>query len=133
MTDFELPRQTHVREDGMLVELISMGHSDVPFTCVHSYLVVIKPGCFRAMHYHKTKEEWIAHTSGNINIVLEDLKNNKKKDISMDETMDKYSLIHIPPMVAHVIKNVGSSNASIVVFSKSPMIQGDTIPYRMEI
>jgi dTDP-4-dehydrorhamnose 3,5-epimerase-like enzyme len=133
ITDFELPRQTHVRDDGLLVELISMNHSDVPFTCVHSYLVVIKPGCFRAMHYHKTKEEWVAHTSGNINIVLEEIRTNRRKEISMDVTMNNYALIYIPPMVAHVIKNIGSSNASIVVFSKSPEIKGDTIAYKMEI
>lgn len=58
MTEFELPRQIHVRDDGLLVELISMNHTDVPFICFHSYLVVIKSDCFRAMHYQKTKEEW---------------------------------------------------------------------------
>ena len=112
----------------MLVELISMNHTDVPFDCFHSYLVVIRSDCFRAMHYHKTKEERLAHTRRNIKIVLEDLRTNRRKEISLDETMDTYSLIYIPPMVAHAIKNVGSSNASIVVFSKSPEIKGDAIP-----
>lgn len=71
--------------------------------------------------------------SGNIKIVVEDLGTNKRKEIILDETMDTYSLIYIPPMVAHVIKNVGNGNANIVVFSKSPVIKGDTITYKMEM
>jgi oxalate decarboxylase/phosphoglucose isomerase-like protein (cupin superfamily) len=110
-----------------------MNYTDIPFNCFHSYQAVIKSGCFRAMHYHKTKDEWLAHTSGNITILLEDSRINKRKEISFDKNMENYSLIYIPLMVAHTIKNVGIGNAIVVVFSKNPEIKEDTIAYKMEI
>jgi oxalate decarboxylase/phosphoglucose isomerase-like protein (cupin superfamily) len=132
MNEFELSQQIHVHDDGLLVELISMNYTDIPFNCFHSYQVMIKSGCFRVMHYHKTKEELLAYTNGNITILLEDFRIKKSKEISFDENVDNYSLIYIPPM-AHAIKNVGIGNASVVVFSKNTEIKGDTIAYKMEI
>ena len=133
MNEIELSQQIHVLDDGLLVELISINHTNISFNCFHSYQVMIKSGCFRVMHYHKTKEKWLAHTSGNNTILLENRRTKKRKEISFDKNMDNYSLIYIPLMVAHAIKNVGIGNASVVVFSKNSEIMGDTIAYKMEI
>jgi dTDP-4-dehydrorhamnose 3,5-epimerase-like enzyme len=129
----KLSRKKYVRNDGWLTELISSSHGDIPFKDVHSYLVVIKPDSFRAMHYHRTKEEWLALTSGKIKLILEDIQTKEKEFLILDEYSKDYNLIYIPPNIAHVVKNFGDKNASVVIFSKTAEIQGDTISYEMEV
>lgn len=126
-------RKKHIRDDGWLTELISMGHDDVPFECFHSYLVIVKPNRYRAMHFHFEKEEWLALTSGRIKVVIEDIFTKERKEILLDEDSSNYSLIYIPPKMAHVVKNVGEKNASLVVFSKTSEIPEDTEEYEMEV
>jgi dTDP-4-dehydrorhamnose 3,5-epimerase-like enzyme len=129
----KLSRKKYSRDDGWLAELVSSAHDDVPFTDIHSYLVVIKPDSFRAMHYHRTKKEWLALTSGKIKIVLEDIKTKKQESIVLDENSENFSMIYVPPMIGHVVKNIGRKNASLVVFSKTSEIPDDTINYDMEV
>lgn len=129
----ELPREKHSREDGFLCELISSKYNDSPFSCFHSYLVVIRPDKIRAMHYHKQKQEWLALTSGKIKLVLENINTKERSEIKMDIEAEKYKIIHIPSFFAHAIKNIGSSNASIVIFTEKSDNLEDTIDYQMEI
>jgi dTDP-4-dehydrorhamnose 3,5-epimerase-like enzyme len=129
----KLSRTKYSRDDGWLTELISSTHDDVPFTNIHSYLVVIKPDSYRAMHYHKIKEEWLALTSGKIKLVLEDIQTKEKEFFILDENSKDYDLVYIPINTGHVVKNVGDKNASLVVFSKTAEIPGDTIRYDMEV
>ena len=129
----KLSRKKYVRNDGWLTELISSSHGDIPFTDVHSYLVVIKPNRFRAMHYHKVKEEWLALTSGKIKLILEDIQTKKREIFLLDEDSKDYDIVYVPPNIGHVVKNVGDKNASLVVFSKTAEIPVDTISYDMEV
>jgi len=110
----ELYREKHIRDDGWLSELVSMRYGDTPFDCLHSYLVSIKPGRTRAKHYHRRKEEWIAIVSGRVALLLKDVYSGEQDKIT-----------------AHAIKNIGDSDASIVVFS-TPEDMDDTIPYNFE-
>lgn len=129
----ELIRKKYSRDNGWLAELVSSEHEDVPFSGVHSYVVVVKPKKYRAMHYHKIKEEWLAIVAGKLKVVLEDVETKEKKEIILDEDSVEYTLLYIPPMVAHVVKNISRKNASVVVFSKEGEIPGDTIDYKMEV
>lgn len=52
--------------------------------------------------------------------------------IILDTTAEDYKLIYLPPHTAHAIKNVGDSDASVVVFSTMPENPDDTIPYEIE-
>ena len=126
-------RKKYIRDDGWLTELISMEHDDVPFYCFHSYLVVIKPDRWRAMHYHHKKEEWLALTSGRLKIILEDIGTKERQVKILDEDSDNYSILYIPSKVAHVIKNIGGKNASVGVFLTTSQISGDTIENMMEV
>ncbi len=128
-----LSRRKYVRDDGWLTELVSSSHNDILFPNVHSYLVVIKPNRFRAMHYHRIKEEWLALTSGKIKLILEDIQTKEKEFLVLDEDSKDYNLVYIPPNIVHVVKNVGEKNASLVIFSKTAEIPGDTISYDMEV
>ncbi len=129
----ELVREKHSRKDGFLCELISSKYGDSPFNCFHSYLVVIRPGKIRAMHYHKQKHEWLALTSGKIKLVLQDINTKERSEMEMDIEEEKYKIIHISPFFAHAIKNIGPSNASIIVFAEKFYNLDDTIDYQMEI
>jgi dTDP-4-dehydrorhamnose 3,5-epimerase-like enzyme len=129
----KLSRKKYSRDDGWLAELVSSDHDDISFTGVHSYLVVIKPDSLRAMHYHRTKEEWLALTSGKIKIVLEDIETKEQESIVLDENSEDFNMIYVPSMIGHVVKNIGRKNASLVVFSKTAEIPDDTIDYDMEV
>jgi dTDP-4-dehydrorhamnose 3,5-epimerase-like enzyme len=121
-----------MRDDGWLCELISMNYNDHPFLNLHTYLVSITPSCARANHFHKKKEEWIAPAAGNIKISLIDTQIGETEIIIPDPTTNDYSIIYIPPGIAHAIKNIGNSEASIVVFSKTPEDKMDTFPFEVD-
>ena len=129
----KLPRVKHVRDDGWLCELISMNYHDQPFSDLHSYIVSIVPHQTRANHYHKRKEEWIAQAAGEIEIALENILSKETQKIVLDTKTKDYSIIHIPPFIAHSIKNTGNCEASIIVFSKTPEDKTDTIPYEVKV
>lgn len=129
----KLVREKHCRDDGWLAEIFSMNHQDSPFDCFHSYIVNIAPNGIRAMHYHKQKKEWMALASGRIKIILEDLDAENRLEKILDENSEKYSILFVPPMIAHLVKNIGKRNASLIVFSQTAEISGDTIQYKMEV
>ena len=129
----ELKREKYCREDGWLSEIFSVSHKDSPFDCFHSYIVTIAQNCHRAMHYHQMKEEWLALASGRIKIILEDINTKERQVKILEENSKDYSIIYIPPKIAHVVKNIWMKDASIIVFSKTAEIPGDTIFYEMEV
>jgi dTDP-4-dehydrorhamnose 3,5-epimerase-like enzyme len=128
----EIHRDKHEREDGWLSELISMKYDDQPFSCLHSYLVSIRRDMSRANHYHIEKEEWIAITSGKIDLLLEDIRTKERAKIHLDTQSKDYKLIYVPPLIAHSLVNVADGESSAVVFSKAPEKTSDTTPYTVE-
>jgi len=126
-----LSRTKHIREDGWLSELVSTNYADEPFTCVHSYLVSITPGHTRANHYHEKKEEWLAPASGIIELLTEDIFSHVKEQYILDTNTKDYSLIYIPPFIAHTLKNTGTGEASVVVFSRTTEDLSDTIRFEV--
>lgn len=126
-----LYRVKHTREDGWLSELVSMNYGDEPFDCVHTYLVSVNPGKVRANHYHKKKEEWIAITAGKIALFLKDVVSGEVDMVIMDTNSEKHEIIYIPPFVAHAVQNISNTEASLIVFSKSPEDKEDTIPHEV--
>ena len=106
-----------------------MNYPDHPFCGVHTYIVSIAPGRSRANHYHLKKEEWIALAAGRILISLEDTRTKEKEKIVLDTAEKDYRVLHIPPSIAHSITNLGTGEASIIVFSKTPEDRSDTFGY----
>ncbi|MDD4127482.1 MAG: WxcM-like domain-containing protein [Methanomicrobium sp.] len=98
---------------------------------MHTYAVSVAPDCFRANHYHRKKEEWIAETSGKILLSLKWIDEDKKTEIIMDSESPECRLIHIKPGVAHKLQNISDRNSSVIVFSKTPEDKEDTIPYNI--
>ncbi|WP_255332558.1 polysaccharide biosynthesis C-terminal domain-containing protein [Methanocalculus taiwanensis] len=129
MDDICLKREKHIRKDGWLCELVSSRYLDEPFVGIHTYVVSIAPGCTRANHYHKKKEEWIAVTSGKVVLYLEWVHGGRRETILLDAMSSDCNLVHIQPYVAHTVLNLAKISSSIIVFSKTPEDKEDTIPY----
>lgn len=129
--DIFLSRQKHIRDDGWLCELVSMNYPDEPFTDVHSYIVSIKPGKTRANHYHMKKKEWIGIAAGKVVLILKWIDAGDYEEILLDAGSEEYSLIYIPPGVAHSIKNISDDDSVIIVFSRTPEDKDDTIPFEV--
>lgn len=110
-----------------------MNYEDEPFNCVHSYVVSIEPMKTRANHYHKSNEEWLALAAGKIKLCLKDVVSGTYEEIVLDSRSETYELIYIPPLVAHALKNIANTEASVVVFSKNPENKEDTIPYEVAL
>lgn len=127
-----LSRTKHIRDDGWLCELVSMNYQDEPFFGIHTYLVSIIPNMTRANHYHKKKEEWIALAAGIIELTTVDIRTRNKERTILDTKNKEYSIVHIPPYIAHSLKNIGNCDASVVVFSKNPEDVSDTIPFEVD-
>lgn len=124
-----LNRAKHIRDDGWLAEIIPLNARDHPFFGIHSYVVSIAPGRSRANHYHMKKEEWIALAAGKLLLTLEDTRTKGCETFVLDSLSEKYSVVRIPPLIAHSVKNTGTGEASVVVFSTSPEDPADTFPY----
>jgi dTDP-4-dehydrorhamnose 3,5-epimerase-like enzyme len=129
MLSDRLKRAKHIRDDGWLAETISMNYPDHPFSGVHTYVVSIAPGRSRANHYHEKKEEWIALAAGRVDLVLEDIRTKEWETVVMDSSSEDYFVVHIPPFVAHSVRNTGDGEAAVVVFSRTPEDKEDTIAY----
>jgi dTDP-4-dehydrorhamnose 3,5-epimerase-like enzyme len=127
-----LNRKKHIREDGWLVELISMNYRDQPFRCVHGYLVSITPNHTRANHFHRKKEEWMGIVTGKIKLNLVDIVTKENNTLSLDSQSDNYELIYVPPGTAHAIKNIDTRVSSIIIFSRNPEDPEDTYPYEAD-
>lgn len=128
----ELCRTKHTRDDGWLCELVSMSYDDDPFTDVHAYVVSVAPGRSRANHYHRNKEEWFAVVSGRIEVHLSHVQNGDSASVVLDAEDPVCRILHIPPFVAHSIRNPCSTSSTIVVFSKIPEDREDTVPFDVE-
>ena len=127
-----LTRKKHTREDGWLAELVSMKEKDMPFDGIHSYIVMIEPGRSRANHYHLGKEEWLALGAGNLKIILEDPETKERAEKILGHDNEAYEIIYIPTNIAHSVKNIGQEKASVIIFSKFPEKEGDSVPYNLE-
>jgi dTDP-4-dehydrorhamnose 3,5-epimerase-like enzyme len=110
-----------------------MNYHDEPFSDVHTYLVSIAPNMTRANHFHKKKEEWIALTAGVVELTTLDIRTKNKERIVLDTKTKEYSIVHIPPDIAHSLKNIGICDASVLVFSKTPEDVSDTIPCEVDV
>ena len=127
-----LSRKKHLREDGWLAELVSMQKNDMPFQGIHSYIVMIEPGKSRANHYHLEKEEWLALGSGRLKITMENPETKERSEKILAHDNETYEIIYIPTNIAHSVKNIGQDKASVIVFSKFPEKEGDSVPYNLE-
>jgi oxalate decarboxylase/phosphoglucose isomerase-like protein (cupin superfamily) len=69
----------------------------------------VNPGNERGGHYHKQKTEWLLPLSGKALFIWTEKQNPKQEDLTQVSIQTDYkelSLIEIPPMVVHWVKNI---------------------------
>lgn len=84
--------------------------------------LVIEPGVTTANYYHKETSVMFFIESGSILAVFEQIHTKHKEKIHIQPGMQA---IHIPPYVAHATKNIGNTDAVMILFTNRPLRSGD--------
>src|SRR3989344_4037192 len=100
-------RKLNVKKDerGWLTEVIR--NEDVnnsSFGLIH--ITTAKPGFTKGGHFHKRKTEWFCVIRGEGLLFLKDLKSGEERNLNLGE--ENMSLVKIPPLIFHSIKNTGN-------------------------
>lgn len=102
--------KVHLDERGWLVEMLKRNHLKDDIKQI--YVATIKPGHFRASHYHKKRKEWFFIVRGEAKVFLADI--NTKKRITLKLTARTPKLLTVFPNTAHLIKNIGKEALYLV-------------------
>lgn len=78
------------------------------------YLIKLKKQAIVGNHYHKSKEEWLMVISGEVKVLLENVKTGEKQEEVISGSTPKK--VRIPPFVAHAVVNL-SDEAMLVEYA----------------
>ena len=97
----------------------------------HFLISLSKPGSIRGQHYHTKKREWFLVLAGQATLVFEDIRSKERRSIRLNQ--NKPTVVEIPPMVAHAIKNDGKSKMMLlgIVNEHLDPKHRDTFPYKV--
>lgn len=97
----------------------------------HFLISLSKPGFIRGQHYHTKKREWFLVLSGHATIVFEDIKTKERTSVFLEGK--NFTIVEIPPMVAHAIVNDGSKDVMILGIVNEALDRShpDTFPYKV--
>jgi len=84
-----------------------------------------KKGVVRGNHYHKKWHEWFGVVSGRVEVVLEDVRTKKRKQIILDAKKDQYVRLETGPYIAHAIKSL-TGYASLLSYADTQWSDKDT-------
>jgi len=93
---------------------------------VHVSRIEFEPGFELGHHYHKETLVTCYTGIGSLNVVFEDVVTKAQQEIRMDAGG---CAIQIPTNVAFTMKNIGSSTASLVLFSNKKLNTDDNYVY----
>ena len=96
------------------------------------HLISIRPGHIRGNHYHPGHAEWLYPFHGIGILIWEEAHSQaQERAISGDST-----LIHIPPGIAHAVKNPGPEILYLLawrgVVGKAASTKPETVPYSVQ-
>jgi dTDP-4-dehydrorhamnose 3,5-epimerase len=103
-------------ERGSLCELLTTRESAIE-PIVHVYQVAAAPGSIRAWVFHRRQHDRLAHTNGDIEIVLYDLRPGSPTLHHLNVLRvgrDNPCLLRIPPFVVHGLRNRGTDWAYFI-------------------
>lgn len=82
------------------------------------------PGVVKANHYHKRKNEWYCAIKGKMQLVLKDMKTEKREEIILSG--EELKILKISPNVAHGFKNIGDDILFVLMYIDEPFDPNDT-------
>ncbi len=89
-----------------------------------------KKGSVRGNHYHKKWHEWFGIIEGKVQVVIEDVRTKRRKQIILNAKKDRYTRIETGPYTAHAIKSL-TKKASLLSYADSEWNNKDTHPYKI--
>ena len=118
-------------ERGWLIEVLgtdALG-ADNKFGQLH--VSVAHPGKVRGNHYHTRKIEWFCVPGGTGKLLLKDLETGEDKEVLMGE--DALRTVKITPGTIHAIKNIGTNDMVLIVYTNEKFDPADPDTYYQKI
>jgi len=119
---------------GRLMEILR--RDDDVFTGFgQAYMTTAYPGVVKAWHYHRKQSDNIAAVQGTVEVALYDARDNSP---TRGEVNVFYAgihnpiLVHIPPLVYHGFKNVGTEEAIIINCPTEPYDYDEPDEFRVD-
>ena len=87
------------------------------------FLTTAKPGITKGNHWHKYKYELFYLVKGEATLFFKDLRSSEELELHMNQSDPK--VIQIPPGPLHAIKNTGSSDFYLLVYTDKKSMELD--------
>ena len=87
------------------------------------FLTTAKPGITKGNHWHHNKYELFYMVKGEATLYFKDLDSNEVLELTMNESDPK--VIQIPPGPLHAIKNTGSEDFYLLVYTDKKSMELD--------
>jgi UDP-2-acetamido-2,6-beta-L-arabino-hexul-4-ose reductase len=118
-------------ERGWLIEMLGdeLHEDKKSFGQIH--VSVAYPDKVRGNHYHKRKTEWFSVPTGSGLLLLKDLETGKEETVHMGENALK--TVKIMPGIVHAIKNTGTSDMALIVYTDESFDPADPDTYYQKI
>lgn len=118
-------------ERGWLIEMLGNELREERKTFGQIHVSVAYPGKVRGNHYHKRKTEWFSVPCGSGLLLLKDPTTGEEEKILMGENALK--TVKITPGVVHAIKNNGTNDMALIVYSDEAFDPADPDTYFQKI
>lgn len=94
------------------------------------YVTVASPGMTRGGHYHLSTTEWFTVLAGEAEVTLEHVTSKVRILFSLDARVP--CTLRVMSGIAHIFRNVGSTELMIAACADRPYDTADTVVYRFQ-
>lgn len=125
-----IPRRLLSDERGWFLKVITGKEEHLPQYTGEVYLTMAVPGQSKGGHFHRLANEWFTVIEGNSVLKLEDVDTHERLEIPVG--FEDALTVMVPPNVAHVFVNTGSSNCIVLAYTDQLYDPADTIAYSFD-
>jgi len=118
-------------ERGWLIEMLGDELHEEKKSFGQIHVSVAYPGKVRGNQHHKRKTGWFSVPTGNGLLLLKDLASGEEETILMGENALK--TVKIMPGVVHAIKNTGTNDMALIVYTDETFDPADPDTYYQKI
>ncbi len=115
------PFQADTSKPGRVLSSAKIGN-------IYMSRLVIRPGVATGNCFHKDTRVMFYVEKGEVQVSFEHVRSHEKDSFTMEP--DK-AVVHIPPLVAHATKNVGTDDAVLVFFSDNELRSKDCYAHQL--
>lgn len=118
---------------GSLYELLTTRDESIE-PIVHSYAVLAEAGSTRDLVYHAKQTDRLHFVQGKFRIILMDIRKESPTfggKIRFETGVKTPYRVHIPPFVAHAVRNIGNEAALFINMPTRPFLRKDPDKFRL--